>query len=58
MDPQLTDLLRDFPRQALHARRLELNHPRSGEPVQWEAPLPTDMQNLLAQLAADAEQHA
>jgi 23S rRNA pseudouridine1911/1915/1917 synthase len=32
-----------LPRQALHAARLELPHPRTGEPVRLEAPLPADL---------------
>jgi 23S rRNA pseudouridine1911/1915/1917 synthase len=38
-------------RVALHARRLELVHPTTGEPLAWEAPLPPDMRRLLAFLA-------
>lgn len=34
-------------RQALHAFRLEFTHPATGLPVQFEAPLPTDMQQTL-----------
>ncbi|NNJ24242.1 RluA family pseudouridine synthase [Alienimonas chondri] len=34
-------------RQALHARRLEFDHPESGERVAFEAPLPTDMSRVL-----------
>lgn len=37
-------------RQALHAWRLELNHPVSGARLQFESPLPEDMQSLLAAL--------
>jgi len=40
-----------FPRQALHAWRLGLNHPVSGVAMQWEADLPDDMQRLLQDLA-------
>lgn len=36
-----------FSRQALHARRLALVHPASGEPCRWESPLPEDMTRLL-----------
>jgi 23S rRNA pseudouridine1911/1915/1917 synthase len=36
-----------FPRQALHAQRLALVHPRTGEPMSWEAPLPADIGALL-----------
>jgi 23S rRNA pseudouridine1911/1915/1917 synthase len=33
--------------------RLSLEHPLSGEQLSWEAPLPEDMQVLLAALEAD-----
>lgn len=39
-----------FPRQALHAWRLALAHPLTGEPLHWEAPLPADFAALLASL--------
>jgi len=39
-----------FNRQALHARYLNLSHPISGEYVHLEAPLPPDMEHLLARL--------
>ncbi|MDR1349718.1 MAG: 23S rRNA pseudouridine(1911/1915/1917) synthase RluD [Zoogloeaceae bacterium] len=41
-----------FSRQALHALRLTLRHPVSGENMTWEAPPPEDMSALLAALAA------
>jgi 23S rRNA pseudouridine1911/1915/1917 synthase len=40
----------DFPRQALHAARLELVHPRDGRPMRFEAPLPPDITELLSTL--------
>jgi 23S rRNA pseudouridine1911/1915/1917 synthase len=40
-----TDLLID--RQALHAFRLRFRHPRSGQPQEFEAPLPQDFQATL-----------
>jgi 23S rRNA pseudouridine1911/1915/1917 synthase len=43
----LIDTLRQFPRQALHAQALGLVHPRSEELLQWDVPLPPDMQHLL-----------
>jgi 23S rRNA pseudouridine1911/1915/1917 synthase len=46
--------LRDFKRQALHAKKLELWHPHSGELVSWEVDLPDDFQHLLQVLTADA----
>ena len=45
--PELVAMLRGFPRQALHARRLGLLHPASGEPCQWEVPLAADFEELL-----------
>ncbi len=39
-------------RQALHAERLELSHPDSHQRLCWQAELPADMQQLLAQLRA------
>jgi len=47
-------ILRRFRRQALHARRLGLNHPRSGEAVAWEVPLPDDFTQLLDMLESYA----
>lgn len=52
--PELEEALRGFRRQALHARRLGLEHPASGEFMEWQAPLPADMQTLLDTLTADA----
>jgi 23S rRNA pseudouridine1911/1915/1917 synthase len=43
-------LLARFPRQALHATRLEFLHPLSNEPALWEVPPPADMQALLSAL--------
>jgi 23S rRNA pseudouridine1911/1915/1917 synthase len=44
-----------FPRQALHAFRLGFIHPASGEPVEWEAAMPEDFEQLLNELElADA----
>ena len=37
-------------RQALHARRIKFAHPTSGEPLEFEAPLPDDMQRTLESL--------
>ncbi|MCL2308876.1 MAG: 23S rRNA pseudouridine(1911/1915/1917) synthase RluD [Proteobacteria bacterium] len=42
--------LRAFPRQALHATRLGLEHPVSRKPMQWESPLPADFRELLKRL--------
>ena len=36
-----------FTRQALHAARLELVHPRTGRVRHWESPIPEDFRDLL-----------
>ncbi|WJW74923.1 23S rRNA pseudouridine(1911/1915/1917) synthase RluD [Thiohalobacter sp. IOR34] len=50
----LRQTLHGFRRQALHATRLVLDHPASGETMAWEAPPPADFQALLAALREDA----
>jgi len=52
----LANSLRSFPRQALHAARLGFIHPLSGEPVEWSAEVPGDMQELLRVLEEDSRQ--
>jgi len=44
--------LLDFPRQALHAASLGFQHPRTGEMLRFETPLPADMAELVATLEA------
>ncbi len=44
-----------FRRQALHATRLSLRHPGHGKVMEWHAPLPADMQTLIAALEHDLE---
>ncbi len=39
-------------RQALHAAKLEFDHPKTGQRVSFEAPLPADMQHTLDILAS------
>jgi 23S rRNA pseudouridine1911/1915/1917 synthase len=48
-------MLRRFRRQALHATRLSFAHPASGETLSLEAPLPGDLEQLLAVLREDAQ---
>lgn len=57
ISPVLQQNLRDFKRQALHAKRLELFHPATGELMSWEVDLPEDMQTLLANLKDDTQAH-
>jgi len=49
--PALAEALRNFKRQALHAAKLGLEHPETGEYREWEQALPEDMQHLLTVLA-------
>ncbi|WP_132589728.1 23S rRNA pseudouridine(1911/1915/1917) synthase RluD [Pseudomonas aeruginosa] len=51
----LVQTLREFPRQALHARFLELDHPATGVRMKWESPLPEDFLWLLSLLRQDRE---
>lgn len=46
--------LSGFRRQALHATRLGLVHPDSGEEMLWEVPPPADMQSLLELLEQES----
>ncbi len=50
---RLRGVLREFPRQALHAARLEFAHPATGRVLECVSPLPADMQGLLAELALE-----
>jgi len=50
----LIDALRRFKRQALHATRLALTHPITGEALAFEVPPPRDFLELLDVLRADA----
>jgi len=54
-DPLYGRGVKDHPlirRQALHAKRIAFKHPVTGTPVEFEAPLPEDMGNLLEKLRA------
>jgi len=44
-----------FHRLALHASEMRLRHPRSGEPLQVQAPLPPELARLLSELGLSAE---
>ena len=49
LKPDITSALA-FPRQALHAWRMSLRHPRTHELMSLEAPLPADMRELARDL--------
>lgn len=51
----LQEALRQFQRQALHAKRLELSHPETGEWMEWEVELPADFQQLLTALKQNGD---
>ncbi len=53
----LKAVLRGFRRQALHAKRLRLDHPVSGRRMRFDCPIPDDMRQVIAALADDAEIH-
>lgn len=40
-----------FPRPALHAQSLSLEHPMTGATLRWEAPIPDDLRELRAKLS-------
>lgn len=54
-NPSMVQTLKEFPRQALHARFLELDHPVTGERMKWQSPLPDDFVWLLTLLRQDRE---
>ena len=54
---KLKEALRGFKRQALHALKLSLVHPRTGKRVQWATSVPEDMSELMEALAQDAKTH-
>ena len=56
LDEIVREAVSNFKRQALHAWRLGLSHPVSGDEQIFEAPLPTDMQLLLSTLETN-DQH-
>lgn len=51
--PRLTDALRGFKRQALHAEHLAFAHPVTDEPLAFDASPPADFLDLLAALRED-----
>lgn len=53
--PTLVQELKSFPRQALHARFLELQHPATGLRMKWQSALPHDFVWMLSLLRQDRE---
>ena len=54
---KLKKKIQSFRRQALHALKLSLIHPRTGKRVQWVTSVPEDMSKLMEALAEDAKAH-
>ena len=54
---RLTEAMRSFRRQALHAAKLSLLHPESGEMLRWAASVPPDMGELMEALAEDQKEN-
>ncbi len=43
----LKNALKNFNRQALHAKKITLTHPSTQQQMSWKVPIPQDMQDLL-----------
>ena len=55
--PEFSSYMAKFPRQALHAVKLELEHPITGEYLSFESPIPDDIEDLLVKLREDTALH-
>ncbi|CAH1905988.1 23S rRNA pseudouridine(1911/1915/1917) synthase [Candidatus Nitrotoga sp. HW29] len=56
--PQLRPILAVFPRQALHATQLGLEHPIMGKWLEWQAPIPDDITQLLKNIRSTLNESA
>ncbi|MBA4707294.1 23S rRNA pseudouridine(1911/1915/1917) synthase RluD [Aquitalea aquatica] len=54
MDEDIATVVKNFGRQALHAYKLALIHPATGEERSWQAPLPDDFRFLLDTLRGES----
>jgi len=54
---EMMEALQHFPRQALHAFKLELVHPVTDQVCEWEIDLPDDIKALLEILKQDHKDH-
>lgn len=57
VDDALKKVVRDFPRQALHAQTLTLMHPDKLKEMSWSVEIPTDMQLLIDALEQESQSH-
>ena len=44
---ELKQAIKNFPRQALHARKLSIIHPRDNKEIFWKSKLPEDLENMI-----------
>ncbi len=51
--PELTEALRNYRHQALHAAHIEFIHPIKGEAMSFDAPIPDDFEELIKLLRED-----
>lgn len=49
-DSHLSTQIKSLGRQALHASLLAFRHPQTGEPMEFTAPMPADMEKILEEL--------
>ncbi|WP_273431613.1 23S rRNA pseudouridine(1911/1915/1917) synthase RluD [Chitinibacter tainanensis] len=53
ISPEVRLALEELNRQALHARKLSLVHPVTGKTMEWKAPTPFDLEQLIGTLRAE-----
>lgn len=58
VEPELGEMMRSFGRQALHARYLSFDHPKTKQPCCFEAAIPRDFQSMLNALKVSIGEHA
>jgi 23S rRNA pseudouridine1911/1915/1917 synthase len=51
LNKEMRTKIQKFNRQALHATRLTVTHPQTGERIAWEVPMPDDMQKMVDALS-------
>jgi len=56
MVPELAEELRQFKRQALHAKKLELTHPKTEKRMVFECDYPEDFEKLIKIFKEDQKQ--
>jgi len=44
---ELKQAIKNFPRQALHAKKLSINHPKDNKELSWKSKLPEDLDNMI-----------